>query len=81
MREVSEELACRVRPVSRLTEVIYEYPDVTVRLIAINAETESGEPSPLEHSEISFVLPDELFSYALCPADRLIAAAIVNGRR
>ena len=77
VRELREELAFTVRPVRRLTTVTYEYPDVTVRLCAITAES-SETPTALEHTEIRFSEPSELFSFDLCPADRLIAEELVK---
>jgi ADP-ribose pyrophosphatase len=76
VRECREELGFTVRPEKTLTEVVYEYPDVTVRLIAILCCAAEGEPTALEHSEIRFVPPAELASLDLCPADRIIAVML-----
>lgn len=77
VRECGEELAVNVRPVRSLVELPYDYPDVSIRLIAIEAEIESGELTAKEHSQLRFVLPSELSSFALSPADRQIAGSIV----
>lgn len=82
VREIREELGCTVRPLSRLCAGDYIYDDVSVHIIAVEAEIIEGEPAPVEHSELSFVLPEELSSFALCTADdRLIAQALLNKKR
>lgn len=76
VRECREELGFTLRPLRFFTEVLHEYPDLTVRLLVYDCEPAIGEPKALEHSEIRFVLPSELPAFDLCPADRVIAAKL-----
>ena len=77
VRECEEELAVSVRPIRRLAELPYDYPDILIRLIAIEAEIAGGELTAREHSELRFVSPEELSFADLSPADRQIANSIV----
>ena len=78
VRECREELGFTLRPLRPFTEVLHEYPDITVLLLVYGCEIAEGEPTALEHSEIRFVSPDELGSFDLCPADRTIAERLQN---
>lgn len=78
VREIREELSCTVKPLSRLCAGEYCYEDVTVHIISIEAEIVEGEPTPIEHSELRFVSPEELDSFRLCSADSCIANAILH---
>lgn len=81
VREIREELGCTVKPLSRLCGGLYPYEDVSVNIIAIEAEIVEGEPAPLEHSELRFVSPEELGSFALCAADRFAVDCVLRKRR
>ena len=60
------------------TELIHEYPDITVDLTLFNAEIESGEIKLLEHSAIDWISPDEIENFEFCPADENILKKIKN---
>ena len=68
-RECLEELGVKVEADGVFTEVLHEYPDLTVHLTVLNARITSGEPKLLEHTAIAFILPSEADDYEFCPAD------------
>ncbi len=76
VRECKEELDCFVRPLSLYTEVVHEYPDITVRLRLYHARIEEGEPKKIEHNDIRWIAPSEIGKYDFCPADVEILAKI-----
>ena len=77
-RELREELGveCIVGPL--LTDRVYDYPDRTVRILSFTVEITGGEPEPLEHDEIRWVSPDDLFSFSFVPADIPIVEAVLG---
>lgn len=76
VRECKEEIDCLVRPLSLYTEVVHEYPDITVRLRLYHARIEEGEPKKIEHNDIRWIAPAEIGKYDFCPADVEILAKI-----
>ncbi len=69
VRECREELDITVTPGSVFTDVIHEYPDITVHLTVINSTIAQGEPRLLEHCDLKWITPDETGNYDFCPAD------------
>lgn len=78
IRECREELDVTVKVGDVFTELIHEYPDITVDLTLFNAEIESGEIKLLEHSAIDWINPDEIENFEFCPADENILKKIKN---
>ncbi|MDO4379971.1 MAG: (deoxy)nucleoside triphosphate pyrophosphohydrolase [Clostridia bacterium] len=78
VRECREELDVTVKVGNVFTELIHEYPDITVDLTLFNAEIESGEIKLLEHSAIDWITPDEIGNFEFCPADKDILKKIKN---
>lgn len=78
VRECREELDVTVKVGGVFTELIHEYPDITVDLTLFNAEIESGEIKILEHSAIDWITPDEIENFEFCPADKDILKKIKN---
>lgn len=78
IRECREELDVTVKVGDVFTELIHEYPDITVDLTLFNAEIESGEIKLLEHSAIDWITPDEIEKFEFCPADENILKKIKN---
>lgn len=78
IRECREELGVQVRVGEIFTEVVHEYPDLTVHLTLFCAEIALGEPKPLEHNDIRWITAAQAGDYEFCRADmdilRLIAA-------
>lgn len=75
MRECREELGITVAPGSVYYEVTHTYPDITIHLTLFNCTTQD-EPQRLEHSELTWVLPQNITAYDFCPADKAIVAKI-----
>ena len=76
--ECREELAITVSPVDIFTEVVHEYPDITIHLTIFNCTIAEGIPQLLEHNDIRWITPDEIPEYDFCPADTEILQKISN---
>ena len=72
IRECREELDITVAPRDVFTEVIHEYPDLTVRLTLFNATIAEGTPKALEHHDIRWITVQEIDGLEFCPADEEI---------
>ena len=68
-RECEEELSIRIETGAILCENVFEYPDICIRLIAIEATLSEGEPILSEHRDARWIRPEELDGYTFCPAD------------
>lgn len=69
VRECNEELNITVEVGDVFTEVIHEYPDITVRLTLFNATIKSGSIKLVEHNDIKWITASEVDLYDFCPAD------------
>ena len=69
IRECQEELAITLSVGDVFTEVVHEYPDITIRLTLFNATISEGVPQKLEHNDIRWITVDEIEQYSFCPAD------------
>ena len=69
IRECQEELALTLKVGEMYTEVVHEYPDLTVHLTLFHATIAEGEPQKLEHNDIRWITVDEIDGYEFCPAD------------
>ena len=69
VREIREELAVSIEVGDEVTNTIYEYYFGMVNLTTFYCRLVSGEPVPLEHSEIKWMFPDGLMSLEWAPAD------------
>jgi 8-oxo-dGTP diphosphatase len=69
IRECQEELAITLSVGDVFTEVVHEYPDITIRLTLFNATIAEGIPQKLEHNDIQWITVDEIDQYSFCPAD------------
>ena len=72
IRECQEELAVTLSVGDVFTDVVHEYPDVTVHLTLFNASIAEGVPQKLEHNDIKWITPAEIPQYKFCPADKEI---------
>lgn len=72
IRECQEELAVTLSVGDVFTDVIHEYPDITVHLTLFNATIAEGVPQKLEHNDIKWITPAEIPDYNFCPADKEI---------
>lgn len=80
IRECQEELAITISVGKEFTDVVHEYPDITVHLTLFNASIKDGKPKLLEHSDIQWITPDEIPQYDFCPADTEILKRIQGER-
>ena len=78
IRECQEELNITLSVGDVFTEVVHEYPDITVHLTLFNAEISEGVPELLEHNDLKWIPPSEIPSYNFCPADKDILTLILN---
>ncbi len=78
VRECREELAVTVSVGDEFTDVIHEYPDITVHLTVYRASIAEGAPLKLEHNDIRWITPGEIDNYEFCPADEVILKKITE---
>ena len=78
IRECQEELDITISVGDVFTEVVHEYPDITVHLTLFNAEISEGVPKLLEHNNLKWITPSEIPDYNFCPADKDILKMIVE---
>ena len=69
IRECREELDITVLPRSVFTQLIHEYPDITIRLTLFNAAIGDGTPKLLEHYDMKWIYPSQIPLFQFCPAD------------
>jgi len=78
IRECQEELYITLEVGEVFTEVIHEYPDITIRLTVFNTEIAEGTPKLIEHNDLKWITPDEIPLYEFCPADVEILKRIMK---
>ncbi|MGD8189827.1 (deoxy)nucleoside triphosphate pyrophosphohydrolase [Brevibacillus ginsengisoli] len=69
IREIREELECDIEVGELVSDSVYEYPTVKVRLITYFAKVVGGVPQASEHEELRWITRDELNSLQWAPAD------------
>ena len=69
VRECREELAVTVSVGDAYMDVTHDYPDLLVHLTLFHATIAEGEPQMLEHNDIKWITPKEIWQYDFCPAD------------
>ncbi len=79
IRECQEELAIALSIGNCVTDVMYEYPEVTLHLTLFNATIAEGTPQKLEHNDIRWITMDEIPKYTFCPADEKILKKLLDG--
>ena len=72
IREMKEELEIDVTPIKRLGSHQYEYPHLSINLMAVECEYTGGELVQTEHEAIAWVTPEEMKNYIFTPADEFI---------
>ena len=80
IRECREELAVELDVGGVFTEVVHEYPDLTVHLTLFHAAIREGTPEKLEHEDIRWITVNEIDQYVFCPADEEILAKLKRCR-
>ena len=69
-RELKEELGVGAQVEELILSTSHDYPEKVVHLHFFQCNILSGEPKPLESSELAWVPVDRLPSYKLPPADQ-----------
>lgn len=72
IREIKEELTIEINVESYLGEKVFEYPEKSINLIALNCRVKSGNIYLTEHEEARWVEKEELNSFEFAPADIFI---------
>lgn len=80
-RECLEELDVNIEVGQHYMTVVHDYPDLTVELSLFRATIVSGTPKLLEHTDLRFILPDQIPQFEFCPADETILAKILSDAR
>ena len=72
IREIKEELTIEINVESYLGEKVFEHPEKSINLIALNCRVKSGNIYLTEHEEARWVEKEELNSFEFAPADIFI---------
>lgn len=80
VRECREELDTVLEPLELFAEVEHQYPDICIRLSFLRCRVLSGEPKPLEHAQIRWLLPEETEGLSFCPADESVRRMLLHGK-
>ena len=77
VREIHEELCCRIELVEALPPFLHDYTTVVIEMIPFVARLAPGSAEPVahEHVALAWVEPDSLQAYTLAPADWPVVAA------
>ncbi|TFG64280.1 MAG: (deoxy)nucleoside triphosphate pyrophosphohydrolase [Spirochaetales bacterium] len=75
-RELKEELGIGTRIGKFIASCRWDYPHISIELLAYEAEILSGSPAPLDHSACAWVNTEELAAWELAPADVPIAEKV-----
>ncbi len=78
-REISEELDIEIKVGRCLGSFKHSYTHFKITLHAFFADIVAGEPLPLDHTRLAWVLPDELDGYPMGKIDRSIANELCRG--
>lgn len=76
IRECSEELAVLIEVGKPFLEVTHQYPDLQIHLTIFLASILSGTPTPLEHTDLCWIAPEEIGRFQFCPADQAVLKRI-----
>jgi len=68
-REVREEIGVEVKVIDEHPPITYEYSDRRVTLHPIDCNISSGEPQPVQCTELRWVAPQELGNVEFPPAN------------
>ena len=81
IREVKEEINLDIHIHEELTKVEYHYPDFSLTLYPFICSVKSGKLKVLEHEQVVWVDPTELFRYDWANADLPIIEEYIRTRR
>lgn len=77
-RELKEEFGVTAVVGEVVTEVVHHYDETVVHLIVLRVRRVSGRFVPTEHDAMAWVMPEELLSYDLAPADIPVARLLAE---
>lgn len=80
VREIKEELSCKVEVHELVEDVVHEYPTIIVHLLTYKTKIVEGTPMAKEHAELRWMALDELSSLQWAPADVPTVEAFVCGK-
>lgn len=80
VREIKEELNMEIKCNNYFDEKIYEYPDKTIKLIALNCSMISDKYEVLEHEKIAWINLDEFYNFDFAPADVYFVEKIIKNK-
>jgi len=69
VREIDEELTCKIETHEILNDIIHEYENFIINLIAIKCRIVEGTPTPKEHSTLIWLKRENLDSLKWATAD------------
>lgn len=78
VREIKEELDVDIEYKDYLAEKVFEYPEKTINLIALECKKINGEIRLLEHESYAWVDEKELNDYEFAPADLFIIEKLLE---
>ncbi|RKP49835.1 8-oxo-dGTP diphosphatase MutT [Cohnella endophytica] len=69
VREIQEELGCKIEVHDFIADTTHEYPNVIVRLMTYKSKIIEGIPVPTEHERLEWLPLEKLRSLDWAPAD------------
>ena len=78
VREIKEELNLDIFVKKYIGQKIFNYPEKSINLIAIECQSKNCEIKLLEHEDIKWVNKNELNNFNFAPADRFIIDKLLN---
>lgn len=78
VREIREELGCKITVGEALEPVEHVYPELSIRLHPFVCTVVDGEPTALEHEELGWFPEWELTNLGLAGADVAVAAEVAE---
>lgn len=77
-RELQEELGIEAEIGSVKMACTHSYPEVGIFLVFFEVQFWKGEPKPVHHSELKWVLPEELRNINIPEANRKLLPTILD---
>ncbi len=72
IRECQEELGVTLHVESKITDIVYKYPDYAVHLHFYLCNIVAGVLENREHNMITWISPNEVVEFDFCPADKMM---------
>ena len=78
IREIKEEMDIDIKVEKNIDERVFNYPDKSINLIALECKKTNGDIKLIEHENVKWVDKFDLKAYEFAPADEFIINAILN---